>query len=156
MSTSGNALGDDAAGPDADTTAHDDQPNDRRSPIYVRNRSKAVLAIDVIDTPEATPSPSIAEVSIDAKALAEELKLHANGLYAKADYSGAVAGYSGALVHDPKNAVLYANRSQAYLKLERCAGSFVMLDILTRIVRWMDAAVDASEVRCFRFVHFIP
>ena len=55
----------------------------------------------------------------DSKTQAEELKLEGNKLQLSGQYDAANALYSRAIELDTRNAVLYANRSQNHLKLQK-------------------------------------
>jgi len=49
---------------------------------------------------------------------ADSLKAEANEYFKKQDYLKAIPLYSAAIEHNPNSAVLFANRSFAYIKTE--------------------------------------
>ena len=60
----------------------------------------------------------------ERKALATQLKLSANALFAAGNYAGARDGYTEAISVNPDDPVLYCNRAQAHINLEKSvAGS---------------------------------
>ena len=57
------------------------------------------------------------ELKLIDPAKAEEMRLEANALYEKGDFPNAIKVYNEAVKRDPKNKLIYSNRSQTYIKL---------------------------------------
>ena len=63
---------------------------------------------------------SVSDLDLDErKALATQLKLSANALFASGDYAAARDGYTKAIEVYSKDPVIYCNRAQAHMNLER-------------------------------------
>uniref|UniRef100_H2ZN13 Anaphase-promoting complex subunit 4 WD40 domain-containing protein n=1 Tax=Ciona savignyi TaxID=51511 RepID=H2ZN13_CIOSA len=62
------------------------------------------------------PTSSTVEEAIPLPPAVEKLKLKANNLFAKQQFSASILVYSAALKLEPKRAVLYGNRAAAYIK----------------------------------------